>query len=597
MKFLQRLGKALMLPIAVMPICGILMGIGYMMCPASMQGGEVVGIIPTIGYIFTQAGGAVINNIAWLFVIGVSVGMSDDKNGAVCLAGLVNYLMVITLLSPSVISGVFGAAAENTTVFLAFSKIQNPFIAILCGILSAICYNKFKNITLPDFLAFFSGRRFVVIISALMSVILAIILAFIWPLVFSGLMAFGKAIVSVGGFGAGIYASANRMMLPFGLHHALNNVFWFDTVGIGDLTNFWAGKTSADVGWSLGMYMSGFFPCMMFGIPGAALAMIKNAKNKKKAKAILISAAVCAFFCGVTEPFEFLFMYEAFPLYIVYALLYGIFTIITYYIGFRAGFSFSGGATDLLFSASLPASAKTWLIIPLGIAAFLVFYFVFSFMIRKFNYMTPGRDEDEETPLEAVKSLVGRFERKVSEKDKAAGLIKALGGAANIVNVDCCATRLRLQLKDSLLVDKQACKKHGAIGVILPDKESCQVIIGVTVQQMCDAVKEELSNTSPAMTERIHVTHTDIIVNGKSSYVIKDPLGIHARPAGELAEVSKKYECNIVLRANGKEADAKSILEIMGLGVKQDDIVEVWSDGNDAKEAKAAVLKYLREHF
>lgn len=596
MKFLQKLGKALMLPIAVMPICGVLMGIGYLMCPASMQGGDIAGVIPTIGYILTKAGGAVINNIAWLFVIGVSVGMSDDKNGSVCLAGLVNYLMVITLLSPAVVSGVIGPIPEDSATFLAFSKIQNPFIAILCGILAAVCYNKFKNKTLPDFLAFFSGRRFVVIISALISILLAVLLAFIWPLVFEGLMAFGKAIISIGGFGAGIYASANRMLLPFGLHHALNNVFWFDTVGIGDLTNFWAGKTSADVGWSLGMYMSGFFPCMMFGVPGAALAMIKNAKNKKKAKSILISAAVCAFFCGVTEPFEFLFMYECFPLYIVYALLYGIFTIVVYYVGFRAGFSFSGGATDLLFSASLPASARTWLIIPLGVAAFLIFYLVFSFMIKKFNIMTPGRDEDE-IPLQDVKFPDVKVKRTANETAGAAALVKALGGADNIVTVDCCATRLRLQLKDSSLVNRQDCKKHGAVDVIIPDKESCQVIIGVTVQQVCDAVKEELENPSAGAARRMHVTHTDIIVGGNMFYTIRDPLGIHARPAGALVEVSKKYECNIVLAANGKEADAKSILEIMSLGVKQNDIVEVRADGKDAGEARAAVLKYLREHF
>lgn len=197
-------------------------------------------------------------------------------------------------------------------------------------------------------------------------------------------------------------------------------------------------------------------------------------------------------------------------------------------------------------------------------------------------------DEDE-LPLRVKKSLAG--------KTDAAALIKALGGADNIVAVDCCATRLRLQLKDSSLVSRQECKKHGAIDVVLPDKESCQVIIGVTVQQTCDAVKEELENPSSAARERVHVTHTDIIVNGKPFYAIRDPLGIHARPAGELVKVSKKYECNIMLRANGKEADAKSILEIMSLGVKQNDVVEVLADGKDAREARTDVLKYLREHF
>ena len=209
----------------------------------------------------------------------------------------------------------------------------------------------------------------------------------------------------MGAVGAGLYAFLNRLLIPFGLHHALNNVFWFDTIGLGDLSHFWAGDTSANVSWSLGMYMSGFFPCMMFGVPGAALAIVHCAKDNKKKVAIglVASAALCAFICGVTEPFEFGFMFLAPVLYVVYAVLYGIFTNITVLVGFRAGFSFSAGATDLLFSASLPAAAKTWMIIPLGIAAFIVFYVVFRFMITKFNLKTPGREDDDELDETVVK--------------------------------------------------------------------------------------------------------------------------------------------------------------------------------------------------
>ena len=206
--------------------------------------------------------------------------------------------------------------------------------------------------------------------TALVSIVTSVILLFVWPVIFGILVALGNGIAGLNGIGAGIYAFLNRLLIPTGLHHALNNVFWFDTIGLGDLKHFWAGETSADVGWDLGMYMSGFFPCMMFGIPGAALAMVRTAKNKKAAIGLVVSAAICAFVCGVTEPFEFGFMFLCFPLYVVYAALYGIFTIITYYSGFRAGFCFSAGATDLVFSASLPAAAKTWMIIPLGIAAF-----------------------------------------------------------------------------------------------------------------------------------------------------------------------------------------------------------------------------------
>ena len=229
-------------------------------------------------------------------------------------------------------------------------------------------------------LLIFSGKRCVAIIAGLVSIIVSAVLLFVWPLLFGALVALGDAVAGMGVVGAGIYAFLNRLLIPTGLHHALNNVFWFDTIGLGDLQHFWAGETSADVTWSLGMYMSGFFPCMMFGIPGAALAMIQCAKPAKKKIAIglVASAAVCSFVCGVTEPFEFGFMFLAPGLYVIYALLYGIFTIITVALGFRAGFSFSAGATDLLFSSTLPAAQKTVLIIPLGIAAFQLYSILYS---------------------------------------------------------------------------------------------------------------------------------------------------------------------------------------------------------------------------
>ena len=345
MKFLQKLGKSLMLPVAVLPICGLLMGIGYALCPSTMQGGSVEGLAQIIGFLLVKAGGALIDNMQILFVIGVAVGMADEPDGTPALAGLASWLMIQQLLSTGVVSTIMPNVVDGTTEFLAFSKISNPFIGILCGLIGAFSYNRFKNTQLPDFLAFFSGKRFVAMAAAVISIVASVILLFVWPFVFGALVALGKGIASMGAIGAGLYAFFNRLLIPIGMHHALNNVFWFDTIGLGDLTNFWAGKTSADVSWSLGMYMSGFFPCMMFGVPAAAAAMIATAKNKKAAAGLLISTAICAFVCGVTEPFEFSFMFVAFPLYVVYAALYGIFTVITYYSGFRAGFSFSAGAT------------------------------------------------------------------------------------------------------------------------------------------------------------------------------------------------------------------------------------------------------------
>ena len=349
-------------------------------------------------------------------------------------------------------------------------------------------YNKFKGTRLPDWLAFFSGKRCVAIMTALVSILTSVVLLFVWPIIFDGLVALGNGVAAMGGIGAGIYAFLNRLLIPTGLHHALNNVFWFDTIGLGDLTHFWAGETSADVNWSLGMYMSGFFPCMMFGIPGAALAMVQTAKNKKAAIGLVVSAAICAFVCGVTEPFEFGFMFLCFPLYVVYAALYGIFTVIVYYVNFRAGFCFSAGATDLLFSASLPAASNTWMIIPLGIAAFVVFYLVFRFAITKFDLKTPGREDD----VEADGSVAIAAGAPSNDKFAAiaAGVLAAVGGKENVKNVDSCATRLRFEVVDSSKVDEAACKKAGAVGVMIPSKESAQVIIGTQVQAVLDELQK-----------------------------------------------------------------------------------------------------------
>ena len=484
MKYLQKLGKALMLPVACLPICGILMGIGYLLCPASMQGGDITGFGPMVGIFLVKAGGALIDNMALLFVIGVGVGMSDDHDGTGGLAALASWLMITTLLSTGFVTTLFPSIADNADKTLAFNKIANPFIGILAGIIGSMCYNRFKNTKLPDWLAFFSGKRCVAIIAGVVSILASVVLLFVWPLLFGALVALGKGIVGLDVVGAGIYAFLNRLLIPTGLHHALNNVFWFDTIGLGDLQHFWAGETSADVSWSLGMYMSGFFPCMMFGIPGAALAMVKCAKPAKKKVAIglVASAAICAFICGVTEPFEFGFMFLAPVLYVIYAALYGIFTMITVALGFRAGFSFSAGAMDLFFSASLPAAAKTWLIIPLGIAAFLVFYFVFLFAIKKFDLKTPGREDDDD--LEAEKNV------ELASDDFtaiAAKILEGCGGKENIASIDNCVTRLRLEVKDMTAVNDKVIKSAGVAGVIRPGKTSVQVIVGTKVQFVADA--------------------------------------------------------------------------------------------------------------
>ena len=488
MKYLQKLGKSLMLPVACLPICGILMGIGYALCPSTMQGGEMHGFLNMLGFFLVKAGGALIDNMAILFVIGVGVGMADDHDGTAGLAALASWLMITNLLAVGTVTALMPSIADDVNKSLAFGKIANPFIGILSGIIGASCYNKFKSTKLPDWLSFFSGKRCVAIIACVVSILASAVLLVVWPIVFGALIAVGQSIVGMGAVGAGIYAFLNRLLIPTGLHHALNNVFWFDTIGLGDLSHYWAGETSADVSWSLGMYMSGFFPCMMFGIPGAALAMVHTAKSNKKKVAIglVASAAVCSFICGVTEPFEFGFMFLAPALYLIYALLYGIFTVIVTLLGFRAGFSFSAGATDLFFSAFLPAANNTWLIIPLGIAAFAVFYLVFRFAIVKFDLKTPGREDDD---VEAEKKAV------LSNSDfteVASIILEGLGGKANVKSLDNCITRLRLEINDYTQVDEKKIKSAGVAGVMRPSKTAVQVIVGTKVQFVADEMKKML---------------------------------------------------------------------------------------------------------
>ena len=487
MRYLQKLGKALFLPVAVLPVCGILMGLGYAMAPAALgvPGYATEGAVYVIGFFLIKAGAALIENMALLFAVGVAVGLSEEGDGTGALAGLVSWLMITRLLCPDVVEHVAPKLIASASNRVAFENIENPFIGILCGIIGAVCYNRFKNCKMPEVLGFFSGKRSVAIVTAVVSVVLGAVLLFAWPFVFTALVQLGKGVKNLGIAGVGMYAFLNRLLIPTGLHHALNNVFWFDTIGIGDMTAYWGGqvlgdihsKTGNAIDWSVGSYMAGFFPCIMFGIPGAALAMIQTAKPEKRKATIGVvgSAALCAFLCGITEPFEFSFMFLAFPLYVVYALLYAVFASITVALGYRAGFCFSPGLTDAVFSSFLPAANRSWLLIPLGLAAFLVYYLVFFFAIKKWNLKTPGREDDQQGEL--------RCEPGNSDYAQMARIIlEGIGGRENIGSIDHCITRLRLEVKDRLLVDEKKIKSSGAAGVIRPGKNAVQVVIGPKVQ-------------------------------------------------------------------------------------------------------------------
>lgn len=482
MKFFQKLGKSLMLPVACLPVCGILMGIGYILAPAAMagevQGFTAGGLSYSIGLFLIKAGGALIDNMSWLFAVGVAVGMAQDNDGTAGLAGLVSMYMITTLLSPGAVAGITGHEAAP-----AFGKIVNQFVGILSGLIGSACYNKYRTVKLPDALAFFSGKRAVAIFTAIYSIIAALVLFVVWPLVYGGLVALGEAFIGMGAVGAGIYAFFNRLLIPFGLHHALNSVFWFDVAGISDLSKFW-GNTG--VYGQTGMYMTGFFPFMMFGLPAACIAMYQTAKpaKKKMVYGLLASAAFCSFFTGVTEPIEFSFMFLAPGLYVVHALLAGITAGITVALPIRAGFSFSGGAVDMVLSSFTPLAQNPWLLIPVGLAVGVLYYIVFRFAITKFNLKTPGR-EDDDTAGELRATLANNDYTSVAKI-----VLEGVGGAENVASIDNCITRLRLEVKDYTKVDEKVIKSAGVAGVMRPSQTSVQVIIGTQVQFVADEFKK-----------------------------------------------------------------------------------------------------------
>lgn len=479
MKYLQRLGKSLMLPVACLPAAGILMGIGYWISPAVMSG---IGTPNPIAFFLVKAGGALIDNMGILFAIGVALGMADENDGTAALAGLVSWLMIQQILSPGVVATLSGIDVGEVNA--AFQKINNQAIGILSGLLGSICYNRFKNTKLPDALAFFSGKRCVAIVTAGASLIACLILFFIWPVVYSALVAFGESIISLGPVGAGIYGFFNRLLIPIGLHHALNSVFWFDVAEINDLFKFWGTVDGAVYG-QTGMYMSGFFPFMMFGLPAAALAMYHTAKpgKKKNAYGLLMAGALCAFFTGVTEPLEFSFMFLAPALYVVHAVLAGICMAVLAMLPVRSGFWFSGGFVDWLLSMKAPMAQNPWLMIPIGLAVGALYYSIFRFCIVKFNLKTPGREDDD----------VDESSVQLSNNDftqVAAIILEGLGGKDNVTSVDNCITRLRLEVKDYTLVNEKKIKTAGVAGVIRPSKTSVQVVVGPQVQFVADEFKK-----------------------------------------------------------------------------------------------------------
>ena len=481
-KYFQRLGSSLMLPVAVLPAAAILMGIGYWIDPSGW------GADSPVAAFLIKAGSSIIDNIPILFAVGVALGMSKEKDGSAALSGLVAYLVVTTLLSPDSVAMLKGIEVES--VDLGGRRIIKKNVGIIAGIVASNMYNRFSHVKLPDALAFFSGKRLVPIMTAVSMLVVSVILFFIWPPVYSGLVSFGEGIAKLGAAGAGLYGFFNRLLIPTGLHHALNSVFWFDVAGINDIGNFWSGKGVKGV---TGMYQAGFFPVMMFGLPAAGLAMYHTAKtkNKKQVASLMIAAGFAAFFTGVTEPLEFAFMFAAPLLYVVHAALTGISLAIAATFHWTAGFGFSAGLVDFVLSSRLPLANQPYMLIVQGLVFAVIYYFLFRFIIVKFNLNTPGRGEELDT--EAEEASAGSADNKFAAQAKV--IYEGLGGKENIVSVDNCATRLRLEVKDMDAVDQTKIKSTGVPGIKVTGRESLQVIVGTSVQFVADELKKIVKNS------------------------------------------------------------------------------------------------------
>ncbi len=506
MNYLRNIGKSLMMPIAVLPAAAILAGLGNWL--ASLD------ILPVIANILFISGTSILDNMAILFAIGLAFGLSKDKNGAATLPAIVMWFVVFKLLSVDSLNtllsvdtdGIDALEALSQNIGLvqatAFTKLNNAFIGILIGILSAELYNKFSNVELPKALSFFSGRRLVPIIAAIVGIILSVVLFFVWPFMFNGLTIFGESIQKMGPLGAGLYGFFNRLLIPIGLHHALNIVFWFDVAGINDIGNFLActapnfdpttGICIVDNGveavkGTTGMYQAGFFPIMMFGLPAAALAIYHSAlpENKAKVGSIMLAGAFASFFTGVTEPLEFSFMFVAWPLYLIHAVLTGLSLFIASTFQFVDGFGFSAGLVDYLLNFTNPLSNKPYMLIVQGIFFAALYYFSFRFAIKKWNLLTPGRTKGEFENEDGEEELSGS-EKYASMAKK----ILEIVGEDNLTEVDNCATRLRLEVKDSQKIDDTKIKKLDVSGVIKPSKTSIQIIVGPTVEFVAKELKK-----------------------------------------------------------------------------------------------------------
>ena len=551
---IQALGRALMLPISILPIAGLLLRLGQ----------QDLLNIPLLA----AAGNTIFINLPFLFAIGVAVGLAKDNNGTAGLASAVGYWImtaILTQIDKNINTGVLGG--------------------ILIGVTAAYLYNRFKDIRLPDYLAFFGGKRFVPIATGLSALVIGVLLGYVWPPIQNGINLFGQILLDSGGIGLFIYGVINRVLLVTGLHHVLNNLVWFvfgnftlpdGTVFHGDIARFVNGDPTA------GHFMAGFFPIMMFGLPAACLAMYKTAfpENKKAVAGLLLSMALTSFLTGVTEPIEFAFVFLAPLLFVIHAVLTGLSMVIMYYLHVRLGFTFSAGLADyLLFFGK---AENPLYLIPIGLIYFAVYYFTFTYFITKLNLHTIGRDASDKQ-LSAAKS-----------DSIAVQFIGALGGASNLINVDACTTRLRLTVVDSSNINRNDLKALGAKGILAPGEGSLQIILGPQAEIVAGEIRDALhmEDTLPLMHET-HVAQTNNVDDAQlflASNIIDALGGIHNLHDIQLNALTRiRVEIIDTNFISLEKLNSLGILAIIDLG----DHVKQLYCGDNSNEIYAAMVKLI----
>lgn len=522
---LQRVGRSFMLPIALLPVAGLLLGIGSSFTNETMLAAYGLNsvihpgtLIYTILDVMSQTGSAVFNNLALLFAMGVAIGMARKEKEVAALSGAVAYIIMNTAIQAMInaAGGVEAMPANSTTTMLGITTLQmGVFGGIVVGLGVAALHNKFYKIELPQVLAFFGGTRFVPIISSIVYLVVGIAMFYIWPVVQSGIAALGALVLASGYAGTFIYGLLERALIPFGLHHVFYMPFWQTAVGgtaiidgvtvTGAQNIFFAelaSKSTTVFSVSATRFMAGKFPFMMFGLPGAALAMYQCAKPEKKkvAGGLLLSAALTAFLTGITEPLEFTFIFVALPMYAVHCVLAGLSFMLMHILNVGVGMTFSGGLIDLVLFGVMQGNAKThWIwVVVVGAVYFVLYYIIFRFMISKFDYKTPGRDDAEEVKLYTradvnARSAASGSTAPAGDDPVSALIVEGLGGAANLSDVDCCATRLRCTVKDAALVRQDVLKASGASGVICKGN-GVQVVYGPKVAVIKAKLEDYLEN-------------------------------------------------------------------------------------------------------